>query len=86
MQVMTDIVNPDTHYLDMYSAFCNTVTRAKNYWDYMIAKRLQDKIESRLYELHDADRITGIIAMQYVVEMEQASSQLYRSLNQVNQN
>lgn len=86
MQVLTDIVNPDTHYLDMYSAFCNTVTRAKNYWDYMIAKHLQDKIESRLYELHDADRITGIIAMQYVVEMEQASSQLYRSLNQVNQN
>ena len=70
----------------MYTAFCNQVRTARNLWDLMVARRLKNRIEARLYELHDADKISGLIAMQYVVEMEQYATNLQKQLNIQNQN
>jgi len=75
IKIHSEAINNKMHYLDVYSELCLMIVRTKtkanpNYADLAIIQNEYDKFHFRLIELHDAGKITGVMAMEYVVEIE----------------
>jgi hypothetical protein len=84
-------INSQMHYLDVYSKICLLIVTAKQkavptFADVAILQNEHDRFHFRLVELHDAGKITGLIAMQYIIETQQEIDNLFSLVNKQNNN
>lgn len=87
-------IHSNMHYLDVYSEICLMATNAYNlvrvhrldFAHISIMQKETDKFHLRLIELHDAGKITGLIATQYIVELQQHIDKLTKFLIKLIQN